>query len=282
MLRGRMSIVNCQDGVPVRPGFVLNDSAVAGSFADEAFHKSLQAMSCRNPHPVVQQFFSLVGRKLPVDIQLSHPPHEMMQANSDGHRDVEAFRKTVHRNSHDVRRQLHRVGRDAFLFVSEQQRGRLRNVVRFEFAVCVVRAGHHNLIPIGPQFLDAGSRAVRLTFCIIVTVHRQPLRRSASDVDRDVEAVAVFDDMKILNAETVATSHTGAGVVGVANVLNNDRQMPSSLKDQTLEQIFPMRCQKFRQIRSQLTLELRFVQSRLRNFAESFSSHVSVGAVRGG
>ena len=89
-------------------------------------------------------------------------------------------------------------------------------------------------------------------------MHRQPLRRTSCDVGSDVEPVAIFDDMKILNAKTVTTSQTGAHVVSMADILDDNRHMTSSFKNQSLQNVLPMRSQKSGEIRSQLTLVLYF------------------------
>jgi hypothetical protein len=115
---------------------------------------------------------------------------------------------------------------------------------------------------------------------MVVSMHRQPLRRTSSDVNSDVEPIPILDHMEILNAETIATSQARTGVVSIADILDDDRQVASSFENQSLQKVFPMRSQKTGEIRRQRTLVLRIglilLRSALAEFVETVVSHNSV------
>lgn len=63
----------------------------------------------------------------------------------------------------------------------------------------------------------------------LVSMYRQPLAGSASDVRIRLEATERFDDVDILNTKAIARSQAGTRVVAVSDVFQNNSQVASSL-----------------------------------------------------
>ena len=227
----------------------------------EAFLKCVDAVRTGSTHPLTNQLVSIFIGDLPGDSRFSQSPHQMMETDRDGNRDVEALGETVNGDSQDVIRHLADCVRATVLFITKDERRLLCDVKCFEFAIRFMRACHDDREAFGFEAFETLSGVLVIVHflsgrfvawsSICIAVQTQPSRRSEFDIAIRGKRIPVLDDMNVLQSEAVATAQAGTRVVRLMNVFNNHSEMPRAIQQDAREQFPLVGCEEAGEIREE-------------------------------
>lgn len=172
-------------------------------------------------------------REVPVDVSGGMKTiRQGIQQQGRRNADVVALREAVHRDAHMHVSMLNGIIGKAQLLRAKDQSDGLVQRKRFGCEVVAMRTGGHNLIALLMKTIVGFGRVERITLVIIQV---QPLGAAQHHIRIDIVMVVVFDDVDVLYAPKVAGTQHRAGIVRLEDILQNDRDMPSTVVENLFE-----------------------------------------------
>ena len=187
----------------------------------------------RAARPNEPQGIALLLGEMPVDIGGGMKTiRQRIQQQGRRNTDVITLREAIHRDAHVHVGMLDGIIGKAQLLRAKDQSDGLVQRERFGCEIVAVGTGGHNLVTLLVQ-LPIGLGCVKLTFFIII--HIEPFRAAQYHVGIDIIMIGVFHDVDVLDATEVTGTQYRAGIMGLEDILQNDRYMPCAEVEHFLE-----------------------------------------------
>jgi hypothetical protein len=182
--------------------------------------------------PVQEDFIPVSFGELPGNVRTAEPVGEGLNKDGGGYAYIKAFGKTNHGDHDEIIGQFHGYGGQSGQFRSEDQGGFLIEGQGFRGKSILVRRGGNNPVTL---FFQAGQTGNGIVAGAIVFKEVEPFRGAKRHVRVDLIFVAVFDDVNVLNAKTIAGTQYRAGVVGLVYVFEGNGDMSGTEPNGLLE-----------------------------------------------